>query len=477
MFSDFYKAPDSWDEAADVLIIGSGLAGLAAAFEAQKCAGRVIIIEKMRYYGGNSVLAGGGYACWDSALKMRQKLNLGEDSSASHMEDTLKGGGRFNDPQLAEMLAERAPSGLDWLLEAGVEFKNVLARVGCHSAPRVYQCATPGKAMMDRVKKRVMDSGAELWLESEVSGIFRDTAHGEALGLEVKKSGVSVRIFARKAVIIASGGFSRDIALRAEHNPALDKSLPCSNHRGATGEVIRYARAIGADALHMSFIQLYPCANPAAGGVDRWAFYAYSGAGFGMIYVNGEGKRFISELAGRDEVAKAQLETCKKPTWAIFNAEIMAALGMTQKETENGVRLGRMIAAGSAAELEKKLNMPEGGLAATVDRINRALINGGADPDFGVERAKGMLALEKGPFYAISQWPSVHYTMGGLRIDEAARVIDVFGKPIPRLYAAGEVCGGTHGSNRIGGNSLAECVVFGRIAGEKATAEKTREEK
>jgi len=474
---DFAKTPERWDETADVIIIGSGLTGLAAAAEASK-SGRVIVLDKMSYYGGNSVLAGGGYACWDSKLKLRQKLDLGEDSETLHMEDTLKGGGYYNIPELAKVMAQGAPSGLDWLVDAGVKFKDVLVRVGGHSASRGYQCATSGKVMMDCVKEFVLDAGAEIWLNSKVTKIFRDTASGEVIGLEVEKQTNIIKIHAHKAVIIASGGFGRDIELRMElrmeHNPVLTDSLTCSNHKGATGEVIRYAKAIGADTLHMEFVQLYPCANPSTGSVDRWAFYAYSGTGFGMIYVDDKGKRFVSELAGRDEVSKAQINLCKKPTWAIFNDEIVAALGMTSDEEKTGIRLGRIVKGGSVEELEAKLSMPKGGLTGTVRQINHALTNDGIDPDFGGERGKGMASLERGPFFAISQWPSVHYTMGGLRIDETARVIDVFGKPIPRLYAAGEVCGGVHGANRLGGNSLAECVVFGRIAGKQAAAEKAR---
>ena len=474
MHKNFLKTPERWDKTADIVIIGSGLAGLAAAAQAAGQKNRVIVLEKMSYYGGNSVLAGGGIAASDSKLKMRQKLNLGEDSWQLHMEDTIKAGGYYNIPRLVEVMARGAPSSLDWLADAGVKFKDILARVGGHSVARGYQSSMPGKAMMDCVKQAALNAGAEIWLNSEVSGIFRDLTSGEVLGVEVKKENETVRIFAGKAVIIASGGFSRDIEMRTEHNPALDESLPCSNHKGATGEIIRYAKAIGADALHMEFVQLYPCANPVTGSVDRWAFYAYSGAGFGMIYVNDEGKRFVRELAGRDEVSGAQMKLCKNPTWAVFNEEIVNALRMAPEEVESGIKLGRMVKGDSVAELEQKLNMPSGSLTDTVERINHALKTDGIDPDFGGERATGMIALEQGPFYAISQWPCVHYTMGGLRIDETARVIDVFGEPIPRLYAAGEVCGGVHRANRVGGNSLTDCIVFGRIAGERSAAETAR---
>jgi urocanate reductase len=462
---------DAREADADVLVVGSGLAGLAAAIEAAEFGKKVIVLEKMSYYGGNSNIAGGGYACWDSKLKLRQKLLLGEDSWQLHKEDTLRGGGYYNLPDLVELLAKDAPSGLDWLVDAGVAFKEVLARIGCHSAYRAYQSAMSGKEIINCVKEQAVQKGVEIFLNTKVTGIIRQKAQGRVIGLDITKDGQESQLYARRAVILASGGFSRDLAMRTEHNPKLDESYNCSNHKGATGEVIRYAKAIGADTLHMEFIQLYPCANPDSGSVDRWAFYAYSGPGFGMIYVNRQGKRFVNELAGRDEVSQIQISSCQKPTWAILNGVIAEALGMTRSEIENGIRLKRTVKADSIPELEKELAMPEGKLMDTVQRRNQALLNGDLDPDFNIEMDKNMHRLEKGPFYAISQWPSIHYTMGGLRIDEQARVLDIWGKPIPGLYAAGEICGGIHGANRIGGNALAECVVFGRIAGKNAAAE------
>jgi len=475
MRKDFFAPPAAWDEAADVIIIGSGLAGLAAACEAAGQTGRVVILDKMRYYGGNSVLAGGGFASWDSKLKLRQKLGLGEDSAALHMGDTIKGGGNYSIPALVKVMVDGAPSALDFMIDSGVPFKDLLAKVGGYSAPRAYHTAVSGKVMMDCIKKAALGAGAELRLGSEVTKIFRDMESGEVQGLEVKTANGAVSIFARRAIIIASGGFGRDSALRKEYNPMLLETLPCSNHKGATGEVIRYAKAIGADTLHMEFVQLFPSANPKTGSLDPWAFYAYTGTGFGMIYVDDVGRRFVRELAGRDEVSNAQINSCKSPTYAVFNAAIIDKLGMTPKEVETGLRLGRMVRGESVAELAESLGLPKGALCDTVSRVNAALEREQPDPDFGGARGGGeMLPLTQGPFFAIPQWPSVHYTMGGVRIDETARVIDVFGTPIPRLYAAGEVCGGIHGANRLGGNSLADCVVFGRIAGIGAAGENLR---
>jgi fumarate reductase flavoprotein subunit len=234
--------------------------------------------------------------------------------------------------------------------------------------------------------------------------------------------------------------------------------------------MIRYARALGADALHMEFVQLFPCANPKNGAVDREALYCYSGPGFGMIYVNKDGKRFVNELTGRDEVSQAQTLYQEKPTYSVFHREIGNALQMTERESESGINAGKVVAADTLAELAEKLNMPAGSLEETVARHNEAIENG-ADPDFHKPMDGKMIPMRKGPFYGIGQWPSIHFCMGGLRIDTRARVIDIWGEPIPRLYAAGEVCGGVHGANRLGGNAITECIVYGRIAGENAAAE------
>jgi fumarate reductase flavoprotein subunit len=223
----------------------------------------------------------------------------------------------------------------------------------------------------------------------------------------------------------------------------------------------------------MNFIQLYPFAEPASGTLDNPAVYAFSAPGRGCIYVNKLGKRFVSELERRDVCAFAQINMGDKmkPTYTIFNAAMVPLIGETQESLNAGLKKGRFTEADTIASLAEKIGIPVDALVKTVTDHNRYLQEG-KDPEFNKPISKAMLPLDKGPFYALPQWPAVHHTMGGLRINTNAQVIDVFGAVVPKLYAAGEVTGGIHGSNRLGTNATTDCVVFGRIAGVNAGKEK-----
>ena len=465
--AEFYACPERWDAGTDVVIIGSGLAGFAAADLLLDGGNKVMILEKMPYMGGNSVLAGGGYACWDSSLKYRQELGLGEDSPEQHFEDTLIGGNRCNIRELLWRMVEKAPEGMDWLVSKGVTFKKLLVKIGCHTAYRCYQGSMSGKEAMTCIKNSVCEKGAQLLLKHEVTCLYREGIDGRVIGVRVNTPEGEKTIRAEKAVVIASGGFSNDVAFRMLYRPDLNELYSCSNHKGATGEMIRFAQAVGADTLHMAFIQLFPCANPKTGMVDRFAFYSYSSAGFGAVYVDGKGQRFVSELAGRDDVSNAQIDSGDGPTYCLLNDEIIRQLGVTDSEFENGKKNGRFLFGGTVAELEEKMGLEKGRLWQTLSEHNDAIKNLN-DPLFGKPMEASMTPFaENESIYAVPQWPSVHYTHGGIRINADAEVLDVLGNAIPGLYAAGEVCGGTHGSNRLGGHGLAECVVFGRVAAEQ----------
>lgn len=464
--------PTNWDEDIDVAVVGSGFAGLTAAAEAAGLGARVVIFEKMSGYGGNSIISGGGYCSWDSKLHLRQKLNLGYDSWEQHKEDTLKGGDYYNIPELVEIMAREAPDGLNYLIDAGAKVRESVARIGGHSAYRSHhEAEARGKGFTEPLKKLAMDRGAEIRLRSQVTNIWRKDLDSPILGIEITTGDTKKNIKVNRALVLASGGFSRDVAMRMEYNPGLVPEYNCSNHKGATGEIIRYAKAVGADTLHMEFIQLYPCANPQNGAVDSYAIPPYSGTGFGLIYINKLGQRFVNELDRRDVVSNAQINSGGKPTYAILNGKIFKKLDTSLEQIQKGVQKGRIVQAETIAELAQKLDVSSNTLADTVTKHN-TYVQGGKDPDFNKPMTINMIPLIEGPFFAIAQWPAVHYCMGGLRIDKQARVIDVFGRPIPKLYAAGEVCGGIDGSNRLGGNAIAECIVFGRIAGTNAAGGK-----
>jgi urocanate reductase len=461
------RIPKRWDEDVDIVVVGSGFAGLAAAAEAAGLGAKVIILDKMRRYGGNSLIAGGGYCCWDSKLHLREKLGLGDDSWHQHLEDTLKGGDYYNIPELAEVMVKAAPDALNWLIDAGAKPRETLPRVGGHSACRNHLL---GRGLTDPLKKLAISRGAVIRLSTRVTCIWRKDADSPVLGVEVMTAGKTKNIKVNRALILASGGFSRDITMRMDFNPSLVPEYNCTNHRGATGEIIRYARAVGADALHLEFIQLYPCAEPKNGAIDSYALPPFSGTGFGLFYVNKFGERFVNELDRRDVVSNAQIRSGGKPTYAILNRQVFEKLIIPAKEIRKGVARGRIIEAETITQLAQKLGTPADVLQDSATRHNTYIMNG-KDPEFNKPITKSMVPMLEGPFYAIAQWPAIHHCMGGLRINGEAQVIDIWGRPIPKLYAAGEVCGGVHGSNRLGGNAIPDCVVFGRIAGINAAGE------
>jgi len=467
------KLPTKWDETWDVVIIGSGFAGLAAAAEAAGKGAKVVVLEKMPTYGGNSIINGGVYAAWDSEFHYRQKLNLGEDSPQQHINDTLKGGDYYNIPELVAVMANGAADALNWMIdEGGAKIRPTVTRAGGHTAYRTHSAvAGVGREYTEALRKIAEKRGAKMVLNSEVTWIWRKDADPKSpvLGVEVKRGRRTLNIKAAKALILASGGFSRDLKMRMAHNPRLVAAFGCTNHPGATGEMIRFAQAIGADTLQMNFIQLYPFAEPETSILDTPAVYPFNGPGYGIVYVNKLGKRFVNELERRDVCAFAQINmgASMKPTWSIFNRAMVLKMGGSYEEVDAGLKKGRFIEAASIREMAGKLGIPADALEKTVNDHNK-YIETGKDPDFNKSMTKVMIPLVEGPFYSVAQWPAVHHCMGGIRINPMAQVIDVFGAVIPKLLAAGEVAGGVHGSNRLGSNAIADCVSFGRVAGVNA---------
>lgn len=476
--------PSKWDETHDIIVVGGGFAGLAAAHSAKvNGAEDVVLLEKMPFVGGNSQINGGVYAAYTSQLakKFQEEMNLPPDTAEKHIEDTLKGGDYFGDEALVKNVVYGSPFYLDMLLDNGLEVRKTLTRPGGHYGYRTYTTIHgQGSDIVQVQKKMVKEAGVDVRLNNKVVTIYREKPlSGRVVGVGVETKDGFKTMKASKMVILASGGYSANVDFRSRFVPMLTKELPTTNHVGATGECIIQAQAVGAETMHMSYIQLYPFANPNGGTLDSWAVIPFSGPSSGVVYVDYKGQRYVNEGERRDVCSNAAKNSGGFPTFCIMNADIVEKGGFVSAEQlESGMAADRIFVADTLEELAAEINkrtyddqsvsIPPENLVATIDQHN-GYVRNGSDPDFGKRVDKGiMMTMERGPYYAIPQWPSVHHTMGGLNITPNTEVLDIYGEVIPGLLAVGEITGGIHGSNRLGSNAVADCCANGYIAGQFA---------
>jgi urocanate reductase len=468
--------PRRWDDAADIVVIGSGFAGFAAAAAAASAGSSVIVIEKMAQYGGNSATNLGDYASWDDAQHRRATRGLGDDSAERHAADALAAGQHYGDPNLVATMARKAPAALDWMMaEGGLRLNAALHRQGGGGFRMHF--ADSGRDFVEALRAIALKHGAVLYTGAKLMRIWRDGAGGPVVGVAMATADGLRNVMARKAVVLATGGFGADIAMRRAFRPTLTAIYNTTNHSGATGEAIRLAQSIGADALHLAFIEVHPFGHPKTGALDVAARYALRLRRQGGIIVSRAGQRFVNEMAPHDAISRATVATGEPPAYTIFNEAMLNAAReeRTEAEVAAGLAQGLIVQAATLAELGAALGIPGETFEATAQRFARFLA-AGQDLDFARPLTSVLLPLDAGPYYGIPRWPAVHFTAGGLRIDNRARVIDIDGAPIPRLYAAGEVTGGIHGMGRTGGNSTTAAIVYGRIAGAEAAALEPREE-
>jgi len=448
----------------------SGLAGFGAAASAATAGSSVIIIEKMAQYGGNSAINLGDYASWDDSQHRRAALRLGDDSAEQHAADALAAGQHYSNPELVATMAREAPTALDWMItEGGLRLHAALHRQGGGGFRMHF--ADSGRNFVEALRTIALRHGATLRTGAKLECIWRGGAGGPVVGIAIATPDGPRNLAARKAVVLATGGFGADIAMRRAFRPILTAAYNTTNHPGATGEAIRLAQSIGADALHLAFIEVHPFAHPETGALDAAARYALRLRRHGGIIVSRAGDRFVNEMAPHDAISRAAVATGERPAYVIFNEAMLNAAREDRTDAEIAAALaqGLVVRAATLVELGAALGIPGTAIAATAQRFARFLAEG-QDQDFGRPLTSALLPLDAGLYYGIPRWPAVHFTAGGLRIDNRARVIDINGAPIPRLYAAGEVTGGIHGMGRTGGNSTTAPVVYGRIAGSEAAA-------
>ena len=450
----------------DVIVIGSGFAGLSAAIEAAEKGAEVLVVEKMKAFGGNSIISDGGIAA--PCTKLQEKFGI-IDSVNSMYEDMMKSGLNLNNTKLVRTLVDNAKDSFDWSINhLGIEYIDRVDIFGGHSVPRCYAAknvtgATIIKKQIEKLEALKVEMVKETYLETV---IFEE---GEVKGVEVKEGydyrnlsvGESIYLEARKGVILAAGGFGSDKEFRKKYDNRLDDKIDSTNKPFATSEVIREAVRIGAELVDMEYIQLGPWASPDEKGYGEGPMFSeYIVFQHGIIVDPNTGKRFINELVDRKTLSD-ELLSIGHPCIGIADERAVYESGW---DISKAIDRNVVIKFDSIKKLSDYYNIKFENLLNTIEAFNKS-IDQGIEDEYGKTLLSQCKKIEKSPYYAIRLWPKVHFTMGGLKINENAQVINVNNKPINKLYAAGEITGGVHGASRLGSCSITDCFVFGRIAG------------
>ena len=444
--------------ACDVVVVGAGGAGLTASVLAAQQGMQVILLEKMPFVGGNSLRAEGGMNA--AGTKLEAELGLADSTVENFTADTLRLGHDLADPDLVRTLAESSSDAVDWLETIGARFTGVKATGGCEGRKYLHQPEggqAVGEYLVEKLKTQAESLGIDVRVNTAATEILMD--NGQAVGV-IAEDAEHIYTIQAGAVVLATGGFGSNFELMASFDPSLRNAVT-TNHPGAQGDGILMAEAVGAATVDMEQIQLHPTVIQSDGTLVSESFRS-----LGAIIVNTEGKRFVNDLAGRDVVSQAELKQPDGYCFIIFDQNLVDHLALSQKFIDRGFALS----ADSYEELAERMGLQGEAVQNFVNTMNtwNASVASGVDEEWG--RNNGMDDdLSTAPFYAIQIAPGIHHTMGGIQINTNAEVIGTDGNVIPGLFAAGEVTGGIHGGNRVGGNAVADFVVFGRIAGQSAT--------
>ena len=495
------SAEDSTVEA-DVVVVGAGGAGMTAAITAAAEGKSVVILESQSMVGGNSVRATGGMnagktvyqdenefgesAGVEKTLKTAaekyadnetitalaktvseqwaeyQKNPTGYFDSVELMElDTMIGGKGINDPALVETLCSNSADAIDWLDEHGITLHSV-SSFGGASVKRIHRpvdaegkTVSVGSYMIPLLEENCEKAGVQILLNTTANEILTD-ASGAAVGIKATGStGETVTVNA-KAVVLTTGGFGANLDMVVEYKPEL-KGFMTTNAAGAQGQGIEMATAIGAGTVDMDQIQIHPTVE-----ANTAALITEGLRGDGAVLINAEGKRFIDEVGTRDVVSAAEIAQTGSYSWLVVDQAMVDASSVIQ----GYIKKGYTVTGSTYEELGEAMGVDAAAFAETMEKWN-GYVEAKNDPDFG--RTSFANPLNTAPYYAVKVTAGVHHTMGGLKINANTEVLNEKGEVIPGLFAAGEVTGGVHGANRLGGNAVADFTVFGRIAGAAAS--------
>ena len=487
---------------ADVVVVGAGGAGMTAAITAAGEGKSVVILESQSMVGGNSVRATGGmnagktvyqdenefgesagvektlktaaekYADNETITALAKTVSeqwaayqanpTGYFDSVELMElDTMIGGKGINDPELVETLCANSADAIDWLDEHGITLHNV-SSFGGASVKRIHRpvnaegkTVSVGSYMIPLLQENCEKAGVKMMLDTTATEILTD-ANGAAVGVKATgASGETVTVNA-KAVVLATGGFGANLDMVVKYKPEL-KGFMTTNAPGIQGQGIEMAQAIGAATVDMDQIQIHPTVE-----ANTAALITEGLRGDGAILINEEGKRFIDEVGTRDVVSAAEIAQTGSYSWLVVDQAMADASSVIQ----GYIKKGYTVTGATYEELGKAMGVDAAAFAETMDKWN-GYVEAKNDPDFG--RTSFANPLNTAPYYAVKVTAGVHHTMGGLKINANTEVLNEKGEVIPGLFAAGEVTGGVHGANRLGGNAVADFTVFGRIAGAAAS--------
>ena len=436
----------------DLIIIGIGAAGLSTAVSAaQNGVKNILLIDKAAFVGGHSALSGGSVNAVDPELQMKQGI---KDSPDLWFRQIMETGEFQSDPILVNTLVNNAQSTLHWLREIGIPFDDQVFEAWggkfqrAHSAGRKRSGMTYVRIMNHKARSL----GVKVRLRTEAIALLEKD--GKVKGVKVKDRDGRLTDLTAKDVVIATGGFTANVAMRSKYDSRLDASLFTTANQtgrgfdGSTGDGILLAEKLGAQTVDMDAIQLIPL----RGG----RLLNYVG---GDIFVDSEGKRFVDESKGVKAIGEAYLNLPDRVFWVITDSQSQKSLDLDAKLLSGTVRM-----ADSVLEMAKKMHVSPRIIQDTLDRYNQ-FADQGEDKDFG--KKIFTQKIDKPPFYFGREQFDIHYSCGGLKINKTCQVIGKADKPIPNLYAVGEVTGGIHGRDRLGGDSLISCFVFGKIAGEE----------
>ena len=487
---------------ADVVVVGAGGAGMTAAITAAAEGKTVVILESQSMVGGNSVRATGGmnagktvyqdenefgesagvektlktaaekYADNETITALAKTVSeqwaayqanpTGYFDSVELMElDTMIGGKGINDPELVETLCANSADAIDWLDEHGITLHNV-SSFGGASVKRIHRpvnaegkTVSVGSYMIPLLEENCEKAGVQMMLNTTATEILTDD-NGAAVGIKATgASGETITINA-KAVVLTTGGFGANLDMVVEYKPEL-KGFMTTNAPGILGQGIKMAQAIGADTVDMDQIQIHPTVE-----ANTAALITEGLRGDGAVLINSEGKRFIDEVGTRDVVSAAEIAQPGSYSWLIIDQKMVDDSSVIQ----GYIKKGYTFEGKTYEELAEQIGVDGAALAETMNTWN-GYVEAKNDPDFG--RTSFADKLDTAPYYAIKVTAGVHHTMGGLKINTNTEVLKADGSVIPGLFAAGEVTGGVHGANRLGGNAVADFTVFGRIAGAAAS--------